>query len=353
MSRSDRTEPATAKRKRDARRKGQVARSAELPQAFSLLAIVMVLPTVVPRLGHTLATDWQQAAATAASGDTGRATSFLGHAFADTFVALLPLVGAVMLAGVVASMMMSGGRPNPALLKPRFDKVNPKKGFKRLCSKQTLWELAKTAAKLALVALVAVGAWQAGLARLMAGHGSLDSSVTTVADAVSGMVRRVALLALIVGTADAVVAHRRHRSSLRMTKQEVREEFKQTEGNPHMKAAIRGRQAKLSRLRMMAAVAGADVVVTNPTHLAIALAYEPGAAAPTVVAKGADRMAARIREEAARHGVPVLENKPLARALYKAVEIGDAIPVAFYRAVAEILALVYRTKARVGQRRAA
>ena len=131
-----------------------------------------------------------------------------------------------------------------------------------------------------------------------------------------------------------------------MTKQEVKDEMKQTEGNPHAKAAIRGRQAKLSRSRMMAAVAGADVVLTNPTHLAIALAYEAGSAAPTVVAKGADRMAERIRAEATKHGVPILENKPLARALFGAVEIGDAIPVAFYRAVAEILALVYRTRAR-------
>jgi len=114
------------------------------------------------------------------------------------------------------------------------------------------------------------------------------------------------MLALLVGTADAVVAQRRHRSSLRMTKQEVKEEHKQSEGNPHAKAAIRGRQAKLSRMRMMAAVAGADVVVTNPTHLAVALAYPPGSADPTVVAKCADRMAARIRESSDKHGVPVM-----------------------------------------------
>ena len=346
MAHSDKTEAATPKRKRDARRKGQVARSAELPQALSLVAIVMVLPSVISRLSHTLATDWQLSAATAATGDTGRATALLGRAFKDSLLALAPLVGVVMLAGVLASVMMSGGRPNPYLLKPRFDKINPKSGLKRMFSKQTLWELAKTALKIALVALVAVGAWQAGLARLMAGHGGVDSSVATVAASISDMVRRVALLALVVGVADAVVAQRRHRSSLKMTKQEVKEEYKQTEGNPHAKAAIRGRQAKLSRLRMMAAVAGADVVVTNPTHLAVALAYEAGSAAPKVVAKGADRMAARIRQEAAKHGVPVLENKPVARALYQQVEIGESIPVALYRAVAEILALVYRTRAR-------
>jgi len=346
MSHSDKTEAATPKRRRDARRKGQVARSAELPQALSLVAIVMVLPSVVGRLGHALATDWQLSAATAATGDTGGATGLLGRAFRDTLLALAPLVGVIMLAGVLASVLLSGEKPNPYLLKPRFDRINPKNGLKRLFSKQTLWELAKTAAKLALVALVAVGAWQAGLARLMAGPGGLDRSVATVSASISAMVRRVALLGLLVGTADAVVAVRRHRSGLRMTKQEVKEEYKQTEGNPHAKAAIRGRQAKLSRLRMMAAVAGADVVVTNPTHLAVALAYEPGSAAPTVVAKGADRMAARIREEAAKHGVPVLENRPVARALYQQVEIGEAIPVALYRAVAEILALVYRTAAR-------
>ena len=346
MSNSDKTEAATPKRKRDARRKGQVARSVELPQALSLLAIVMVLPTVISRLGHVLATDWQLSASVAATGDTGRATGLLGHSLSNAFMALLPLLGAVALAGILASVALSGGKPNPYLLKPRFDKINPKAGIKRICSKQTVWELFKTAAKLALVALVSVGAWQAGLSRLMASQGSIDGTISSLAASIGALVRRVAVLALLVGVIDAVLASRRHRASLRMTKQEVKEEYKQTEGNPHMKAAIRGRQAKMSRMRMIAAVAGADVIVTNPTHLAVALAYDAGSSAPTVVAKGADRMAARIREEAARHGVPIMENKPVARALYKSVEIGDAIPAALYRAVAEILALVYRTRAR-------
>ena len=345
MSKSDRTEQATPKRRRDARRKGQVARSVELPQALSLLAIVFVLPLTLPRLGHSLATDWKLATAKAAVAGPQEAAGLLGVFLADALKALLPLVLAVMAAGVVAGVAMSGGRPNAALLKPRFQAVNPKAGLKRLFSKQTLWELAKTTLKIALVAVAALGAWRAGLTDLMAASGSLDGSLTAVGGSISSMIRRVALLGLLIGAADAIIAHRRHRSGLRMTKQEVKEEMKQTDGNPHMKAAIRGRQAKLSRSRMMAAVAGADVVLTNPTHLAIALAYEAGSAAPTVVAKGADRMAERIRAEATAHGIPLMENKPLARALYRAVEVGDEIPAAFYRAVAEILALVYRTRA--------
>lgn len=346
MSKSDRTEQATPKRRRDARRKGQVARSVELPQALSLLAIAFTLPLTLPRLGHALATSWELATARAGNSQPHEAAGLLGLFLTDAFRALLPLVLAVMGAGVVAGVAMSGGRPNPALLKPRFDKVSPKAGIKRLVSKQTLWELAKTALKMALVAFAAFGAWQAGLAALQAAGGSLDGSLSAVTGSVSGMIRRAALLGVLLGAVDAVVAHRRHRSSLRMTKQEVKEEMKQTEGNPHMKAALRGRQAKLSRTRMIAAVAGADVILTNPTHLAIALAYQPGSAAPTVVAKGADRMAERIRVEATKHGVPLMENKPLARSLYRAVEVGDEIPAAFYRAVAEILALVYRTRAR-------
>ena len=346
MSKSDRTEQATPKRRRDARRKGQVARSVELPQALSLLAIVFVLPLTLPRLGHAMATDWELATARAADAGPGEAAGLLGLFLTDAFKALLPLVLAVMAAGVLAGVAMSGGRPNAALLKPRFDKVDPKAGIKRLFSKQTLWELAKTALKIGLVAFAALGAWRAGLSDLMAAGGSIDGSIASLTGSISGMARRVAVLGLLVGAADAVIAHRRHRSSLRMTKQEVKDEMKQTEGNPQIKAAIRGRQAKLSRSRMMAAVAGADVVLTNPTHLAIALAYQPGSAAPTVVAMGADRMAERIRAEATAHGVPLMENKPLARALYRAVEVGDEIPAAFYRAVAEILALVYRTRAR-------
>ena len=157
------------------------------------------------------------------------------------------------------------------------------------------------------------------------------------------------MIGLVIGIADAWWARHKFNKQAKMTKQEVKEEHKQSEGNPHVKGAIRAAQRKASRTRMIAAVKSADVVLANPTHIAVALHYDPDSSAPIVVAKGAGAIAKRIKEEAAAHAVPVVENKPLARALWRGCEIGDAIPAELYRAVAEVLALVYaarRTKRR-------
>jgi flagellar biosynthesis protein FlhB len=339
-----RTEAPTPKRKRDARKKGQVARSMELPQAVSLVASVVLLPLVMPRLGSELATQWRVSIAAASSADPGSASGILGQFFATAMVALLPLLLVLAGTGVFAGVAMVGAKPNPWQLKPKLSGLSPKNGIKRLASKQTLWELAKVTGKLGVLAGLTYGVVVAGMQALLTGPISLDRLTAATGGASVALVQRVTLFAVLLGVADAVVSKRRHLKQLRMTKQEVRDEHKQTEGNPLVKSEIRKKQMKMSRMRMMAEVARADVVLTNPTHLAVALAYEPGSAAPVVVAKGADKVAKRIREEAAKHGVPIRENKPLARALFRSVEIGEAIPVALYRAVAEVLAAVYRAR---------
>ena len=337
-----RTEQATPKRRQELRRKGQVARSAELPQGVVLVAAVLFLPSTIRHLASTLVVDWQLALGRASSYQPSAAVALLGGSLLHAFTAVAPLVGVMAGASVVSQVAVSGARPNPAHLKPKLERISINKGLRRMVSKQVLWELARTVAKLSALAFVAYGTWQAGVGRLLSGTGTLDASIGATVTAITGLLRRVAVLAVLIGIVDAAVALRRHRKQTRMTKQEVKDEYRQTEGNPHAKSELRSRAARLSRSRMIAAVAKADVVLTNPTHLAVALSYAEGSAAPVVVAKGAGDVAARIREQARAHGVPVIENKPLARGLFRAVEVGDAIPVGLYQAVAEVLAVVYR-----------
>ena len=341
-----RTEPATPKRRREARRKGQVARSADLTQGLGLLTSMVMLPVVLPRVTSVLRADWEQATALAAHADPGAAAGLFGKFAADASLALLPLFAALAVGGIAAGVVMVGATPNMHQLKPKWSHLNPKQGIKRIASKQAAWELAKIVMKLAALTLVTYAVWQTGFEALTAAPLSLQGFTRVMGSSLGALLMRIAALAALIGIVDATVSKRRNMKQLRMTKHEVKEEHKQSEGNPHVKGEIRKKQMKLSRSRMIAAVAQADVVLTNPTHLAIALAYEPGSVAPVVVAKGAGSVAERIRAEARKHGIPVQENKPLARALFRSVEIGDAIPVALYRAVAEVLAIVFRTRNR-------
>ena len=316
----------------------------EVPQAVSLVASVLLLPVVLPRMGSTMANEWRISAALASNADPGAATAILGRFFSSAIVTIMPLVLVLMAGGVLSGVAFVGFRPNPWQLKPKFEMLSPKNGIKRIVSKQVLWELVKTTAKLAILAGLTYGVVIAGMHALLTGPVTLDRLAASIGGSTATLIQRVALFAVLIGIVDGVIVKRRHSKQLKMTKQEVKDEHKQSEGNPAVKNEIRKKQMKLSRMRMMAEVARADVVLTNPTHLSVALAYEPGSAAPIVVAKGAGAVALRIRKEAAKHGVPIRENKPLARALFRTVEIGEAIPVALYRAVAEVLAAVYRAK---------
>lgn len=344
MAKDDRTEKPTPKRKREARKKGQVARSTELPQGVGLAAAILLLPMTLPRISESLSTDWRYALNQVASSDPDVALTLFGRFFSHAAVALAPLVAGVGLAGVVAQVAMVGGRPNAHQLKPKWERVNPKAGIKRLVSGQAVWELVKNLVKLGLLGVVAYGGWRTGMDRLLASPGSADRSLAIVGQTARSLLTRVAILALLIGVADAVHSKRKHLKSIRMTKHEVKEEHKQGEGNPYVKGAIKQKMRQMSRSRMIAEVSRASVVVTNPTHFAVALAYAPGSPAPIVVAKGADEVAAKIRQEARKWGIPIRENKPLARALFRAADVGEQIPVALYQAVAELLAAIWRTK---------
>lgn len=342
----EKTEKATPKRLKDLRKKGVAARSFELPQGVSLLALVLVLPGMVSRLMESLRTDVTLVLSNADVSSLGQARALGGKVLLDSVRAVAPAIAVVGVAALVAGSVVTRSRPNPALLKPRFERLNPGKTIKRMLSTHSLVALVKDLAKLATLALLTWGAWKTGARDLTASGGTFEALQAVVGATVREMLWRVALLALLIGLADAAWQRRSFNKQARMSKQDISDEHKQAEGDPHAKAHVRSRMLAASRSRMIQAIPKADVVLANPTHLVVALAYAPGSAAPVVVAKGAGAVAQRIKDVAAEHGVPVLADKPLARAIYKSTEIGDGIPLELFRAVAEVLAVVYAAKRR-------
>jgi len=342
----EKTEKATPKKLKDLRKKGAAARSFELPQGVSLLVLVLVLPSMVSRLMEALRTDLTLVLGNADVKDLDTARVLGGKLVMDSVRAVAPSIAIVGAAALLAGSVVTRSRPNPAMLKPRFERLNPGKTAKRMLSKHSLVALLKDVAKLTALAVLTWSAWQSGARELVSSGGTFEGLQSAVGGTVKAMLWRVALLALLVGVVDAAWQRRSFNKQARMSRQDITDEHKQAEGDPHMKGQIRSRMMAQSRSRMIQAIPKADVVLANPTHLVVALAYEPGSLAPVVVAKGAGATAQRIKDVAAEHGVPVLADKPLARAIYKSTEVGDGIPLELFRAVAEVLAVVYAAKRR-------
>lgn len=342
----DKTEKPTPKKRHEARRKGTAARSSELPQAISLVMAAVLLPRLVPGLIERMAEIWRSSVSPTTITDPAVSGAVLTQLLREALWVFVPLVLLTTGTSVVAQLALSGGRPNPYKLKPQWKNLNPVNGVKRYLSMQVVWDFGRTLAKLALLIVVTYGLYERTVERVLGGSRLLSDTLEGMALTLRDLIVRAAAAAVLVGILDAVFNKRRFTKQLRMTKQEVKEEAKQQESSPFVKAEIRRRQTELSRNRMIASVATADVVITNPTHLAIALGYDPTDGAPKVLAKGAGEIALRIREEALAHGVPIRENKPLARAMYPAVEVGELIPTEFFAAVAAVLAVVFRAKRR-------
>jgi flagellar biosynthetic protein FlhB len=344
----ERTERATGRRREQARNRGQVARSQEVTGAFLLLIGLTVL---LASAGHFVRTMGRNAAYLFAESHNLRAQGLGGVRellvgnLEVLLTALAPLMLAVLIAGFGANVMQVGFHASAESLAFRSEKLNPITGMKRFFQKTAFFDLLKNTFKIAVIALLA---WWT-IHGLMADLAStpLFSLAGVVALGKGGFIKLMARLvafALIVALFDWFWQKYQYEENLKMSKYEVKQENKELEGDPQIKARIRGLQFEMARKRMLADVPTADVVVTNPTHFAVALRYEPGGAAPVVVAKGQDHVAAVIRKIARKSRVPVLENKLLARALYKQVEVGKAIPEKLYQAVAEVLAYVYRLK---------
>lgn len=338
---ADKTEKPTPKRRREAKKKGQVARSPDVAGWASMLAMTVAAPAVVRHAQHAVLAVVGQATHVMAAPSEAGAVAVLAAGLRATLSILAPVLGLALAVGVAANVAQVG----LALRAPQvqWHRLNPLQGLKRLFSVGALWELGKQAAKLAVLGIISYRSLAAlGHQVLPFGPADLAPLVGYTGNRLLGLVRGVALAGLLLSVVDFAFQRRQLTRSLRMSKQEVKEEMRQNDGDPMLRARIRRKQRMLSRMRMMAAVAGADVVVVNPTHYAVALRYVPGGrSAPKVVAKGVDELAARIREEAATHQVPVVEDPPLARAIYAACELDAQIPKELYVAVARVLAFVF------------
>ena len=342
----DKTEKPTTKKRHDARKKGMAARSSELPQAVSLVVAAVMLPLLLPGLLVRMGEIWRTAISPTTITDPQVSVAVFGQLLWEGLRVFLPLVALTTTASVAAQLALTGGKPNPYKLKPQWSNLNPMKGLKRLVSVQVVWDFGRTLSKIALLILLTWGLYDRTVERVLGGSRLLSGTLGGIGLTVRDLLIRASIAALLVGLADALFNKYRYTKQLRMTKQEVKDEAKQTESSPQVKAEIRRRQGELSRNRMIAAVSEASVVITNPTHLAIALAYEATESAPKVVAKGAGVVADKIRAEARKHGVPIRENKPLARAMFHSIDVDQLIPAEFFAAVAAVLAAVYRARTR-------
>jgi flagellar biosynthetic protein FlhB len=273
--------------------------------------------------------------------DQGRAIAVALDGLHAAFGAVLPLALVVALIGVASVAAQGGIWFSPKLFKPQAKRLNPMAGIKRMFGPHAGWQLVKALLKTGALAAVVYFSVRRLVPTVM-GSGSLPlSALLSIAiNTVLNLLRYSAAAGLAMALVDFTVVRRRNNKSLKMTKQEIKEEMKSSEGDPRLKGAVRSRQMAMRRSRMMADVPKADVVVVNPTHVAVALRYDPSRGAPRVVAKGADHLAARIREIAEKNRVPMVMDVPLARTLHATCEIGQEIPPELYQAVATVLAFI-------------
>jgi flagellar biosynthetic protein FlhB len=349
-SAGEKTEQATPKRQEEARKKGQVARSMDLNGAVVLLTGLGVLALTAPLVLGRLTGAMHHGLTLIATPDVvGRrgVGALLAQAGEDVAVAVAPLAVACLLAGVAISVAQVGWKPSATAVKPDPKKLNPLTGAKNLFGKRAAFELAKTIAKVAVVGAIVGAVVVPELDDLAALVGMPAPALAArLAQDVLAVALRATAAYLVIAVADLAWQRHTHEKGLRMTKEEVKQEMKGQNLPPEVRSALRRRQMTAARGRMMADVPQADVVVTNPTHYAVALRYGPDAPAPVVVAKGMDVLALKIRAVAADSGVPVVPDPPLARSLHGSVEVGQTIPEELYQAVAHLLAYVYRTASR-------
>lgn len=350
----EKTEPATARKLREAREEGQVAKSKELTAAFDLIVLFLILKVFISMIGegfvnvfnytYKLMPDFISQYAMDVS-----AQAIAGF-FAQIFIQMLEIAWPFFVFGfaitLVISIMQVGWKISGKPLQPKLDRFNPVNGFKRIFSKDSIFELVKSILKIAVIIYIAYSSISEHEDDLFILYDiSLWQAVALCGDIVINTGLKISLVYLVVGIADYIFQKFRFKEEMKMTKQEVKDEYKNTEGNPEIKGKQRQRMREASRRRMMQDVPKADVVITNPTHLAIAIKYEPEEnRAPIVLAKGEDYLAQKIKELARESNVEIVENKPLARMLYANVDVGGEIPPELYQAVAEILAMVYNMR---------
>ena len=351
----EKTEPATSKKLSDARSEGQVCRSRELDQAIMLVGLFLTLKITVASMGSTFlevfSVVYNKIPETEAAKEltTTVVMSYIQHVALQSLKLAGPFFAAGFLIAFLSNLVQVKWKVSTKPLKPRLDKFNPANGFKRMFSKDSLFELLKSVVKIIMIAIIAYTSIRSHAEEIfLMYHITLNQAIAQIGSIVIDVGLKIAYVYCVVGAVDYVYQRHKFNEDMKMTKQEVNDEMKNSEGDPQIKGKQRQRMQEASRRRMMQNVPQADVVITNPTHYAVALKYDAGTGtAPVLLAKGADLIAQRIKEIAKENKVEIVENKPLARMIYTNVEIGHEIPPELYQAVAEILAAVYRARNQV------
>ena len=353
----EKTEPASQKKLDNARKEGQVAKSKEIANSLSLMALFLILKFYVGTMGNNLMKlfpgfyDMIPEMTTFYYGYMPE--SDVALVFRQLLLQVLRIIAPILIIGViiafVCDVVQVKWKPTMKPLRPKFNKLNPIQGFKKIISVNSLVELIKSIAKIGLIGYVCYSFLRDKWIYLLNLYDiTLMQGLQLVAKTVTDLGIRVAAVYMIIALADYAYQKFKFSNDMKMTKQEVKEEYKQSEGDPQVKGQIRQKMREVSRRRMMQGLPQADVVITNPTHYAVAIKYDPEVAdAPLVIAKGEDYLAARIKEVAKENQIEIVENKPLARMLYANVEVGQAVPPELYQAVAEVLAFVYHLQGKV------
>ncbi len=342
----ERTEDATPRRRQQARKKGTVTKSQDLVSALVVAGMLVALPAVISKSGETMSNGFRNGMHNVpADVSMSSITGYFSIVATGPILSISILIGTIMVIGVAANFAQVGFVMSTERITPSLAKLNPLQGFKRLFSMTATFEGVKAFAKSAIFLYLGYGVIASNWDRLIGTYGlSAINSIGVIGDVIRLISIRIAVAWLALAALDYFFQRKQVEKQLKMTKQEIKQEFKESETSPELKGAMARRRRALSKGRIRDAIKNADVIVTNPTHFAVALAYKPGQMhAPQVVFKGQDLIALKIRELAKESKIPIVPNPPLARQLYKKCEIGDFVPRDMFQAVAEVLAFIYRT----------
>lgn len=353
----EKTEPATEKKLNDARKEGQVAKSKEVGNAVSLLALFLILKLWVGNMGQQFLqvfSDVYRRIPDATANWNGYLPEndilvIFRQMILEILYMIAPILAIAFVIAFVCDIVQVKWKVTAKPLQPKFSKISPASGFKRIFSANSLMELVKSIAKIGLVVYVAYSYLQDKWQYLYFLYDMpLMQAIQFIGQLVTDLGMRIAIVYIVLAAVDYIYQRFKFSRDMRMTKQEIKDEYKQQEGDPQVKGRIRQKMQEASRRRMMQSLPQADVVITNPTHYAVAIKYDPEVAdAPIVLAKGEDYLAGKIKEIAKENNIEIVENKPLARMLYANVEVGQAVPPELYQAVAEVLAFVYHLQGKV------
>lgn len=349
----DKTEPATPKKLEDARKEGQVSKSREIGMGFSLLGLFVTLKIYIGTLGEqfikafeTLYKRIPEFIGVEGTYDSVAFYTLLTDNIVDMILMMAPFLAVGFLIAFLADLVQVKWKVTMKPLMPKFNKMDPIKGMKKIISPQSVFELLKAVLKIVFISYLAITTVKDKLLLIYSLYDiSLPAALTAIGDVVIDLGIKISAWYMVIAAIDFVYQKMKFKKDMKMSKQEVKDEYKNAEGDPKIKSQQKQRMRQASQRRMMQSVPTADVVITNPTHFAVALKYDADSGrAPIVVAKGEDFLAKRIKEIAKENKVEIVENKPLARMLYHNVELGEEIPPELYQAVAEVLAFVYGLK---------